>query len=98
MVIMNQRNNDKKHELKDLFTIDELINVAVSKFIKDDEVCFNSGLYMCTLCGLCTLNCPVSIPTNEILENIRKSAVDLGFYPKAHGKIKKKISKNDSPY
>ncbi|KZX11985.1 LUD domain-containing protein [Methanobrevibacter oralis] len=72
--------------------------VAVSKFIKDDEVCFNSGLYMCTLCGLCTLNCPVSIPTNEILENIRKSAVDLGFYPKAHGKIKKKISKNDSPY
>ena len=26
--------------------------VAMSKFIEDDETCFNSGLYMCTLCGL----------------------------------------------
>ena len=34
MVIMNQRNNDKKHELKDLFTIDELINESKRK---DDE-------------------------------------------------------------
>lgn len=31
MVIMNQRNNDKKHELKDLFTIDELINESKRK-------------------------------------------------------------------
>lgn len=72
--------------------------VAISKFIDDDETCFNSGLYMCTLCGLCTLNCPVSIPTNEILENMRKSSTNSGFYPKAHGKIKDNISKNDSPY
>ena len=72
--------------------------VAMSKFIEDDETCFNSGLYMCTLCGLCTLNCPVSIPTNEIIENMRKLSADVGFYPKAHGKIKENISKNDSPY
>ena len=72
--------------------------VAMSKFIKDDESCFNSGLYMCTLCGLCTLNCPLSIPTNEILENIRKLSAESGFYPKAHGKIKDNISKNDSPF
>ena len=72
--------------------------VAMSKFIGDDESCFNSGLYMCTLCGLCTLNCPVRIPTNEILENMRKLSVDVGFYPKAHGVIKDNVSKNDSPY
>ena len=72
--------------------------VAMSKFIEDDETCFNSGLYMCTLCGLCTLNCPVAIPTNEIIENMRKLSADVGFYPKAHGKIKENISKNDSPY
>lgn len=72
--------------------------VAMSKFIEDDETCFNSGLYMCTLCGLCTLNCPVSIPTNEIIENMRKLSTDVGFYPKAHGKIKENISKNDSPF
>ena len=72
--------------------------VAMSKFIEDDETCFNSGLYMCTLCGLCTLNCPLSIPTNEILENMRKLSTDVGFYPKAHGKIKDNISKNNSPF
>lgn len=72
--------------------------VAMSKFIEDDETCFNSGLYMCTLCGLCTLNCPLSIPTNDILENMRKLSTDAGFYPKAHGKIRDNVSKNDSPY
>ncbi|WP_458454297.1 LUD domain-containing protein [Methanobrevibacter sp.] len=72
--------------------------VAMSKFIQDDKACFESGLYMCTLCGLCTLNCPVSIPTNEILENMRKLSAEVGFYPKAHGKIKDNVSKNNSPY
>ena len=72
--------------------------VAMSKFIEDDETCFNSGLYMCTLCGLCTLNCPVAIPTNEIIENMRKMSADAGFYPKAHGIIKDNVSRNDSPY
>ena len=72
--------------------------VAMSKFIEDDEICFNSGLYMCTLCGLCTLNCPLSIPTNEILENMRKLSADVGFYPKAHGKIRDNVCENDSPY
>ena len=72
--------------------------VAMSKFIEDDEACFNSGLYMCTLCGLCTLNCPVAIPTNEIIENMRKLSSEVGFYPKAHGIIKDNISRNNSPY
>ncbi|MCI6994359.1 MAG: LUD domain-containing protein [Methanobrevibacter sp.] len=72
--------------------------VAMSKFIEDDETCYNSGLYMCTLCGLCTLNCPVEIPTNEIIENMRKLSTDVGFYPKAHGIIKDNVSNKDSPY
>jgi len=72
--------------------------VAMSKFIEDDETCYNSGLYMCTLCGLCTLNCPVAIPTNEILENMRKLSAEVGFYPKAHGVIKENLSKKNSPF
>lgn len=72
--------------------------VAMSKFIEDDETCFNSGLYMCTLCGLCTLNCPVAIPTNEIIENMRKQSTEVGFYPKAHEKIKDNVSKKGSPF
>lgn len=72
--------------------------VAMSKFIEDDETCFNSGLYMCTLCGLCTLNCPLAIPTNEILENMRKLSTDVGFYPKAHRIIKDNVRDRNSPY
>ena len=72
--------------------------VAMSKFIEDDETCYESGLYMCTLCGLCTLNCPVAIPTNEIIENMRKLSSQVGFYPKIHGKIRDNVRKNDSPY
>ena len=72
--------------------------VAMSKFIEDDETCFDSGLYLCTLCGLCTLNCPLAIPTNEIIENMRKLSADAGFYPKAHYNIKENVSKRDSPY
>lgn len=53
---------------------------------------------MCTLCGLCTLNCPVSIPTNEIIENMRRLSADVGFYPKAHGIIKNNVSNKNSPY
>ena len=72
--------------------------VAMSKFIEDEETCYNSGLYMCTLCGLCTLNCPLAIPTNEIIEHMRRFSADVGYYPKAHGVIKDNVSKNDSPY
>ncbi|MDO5849370.1 MAG: LUD domain-containing protein [Methanobrevibacter sp.] len=72
--------------------------VAMSKFIEDEEICYSSGLYMCTLCGMCTLNCPVSIETNEIIEMLRKESQSKGFYPKAHGVISKNISNNDSPY
>ena len=72
--------------------------VAMSRFLEDEETCYNSGLYMCTLCGLCTLNCPVAIPTNEIIENMRKLSADVGFFPKVHGRIRDNVSENDSPY
>ncbi|WP_299524266.1 LUD domain-containing protein [uncultured Methanobrevibacter sp.] len=69
--------------------------VAMSKFIENDKKCFESGLYMCTLCGLCTINCPVAIPTNEIIENIRKDSL---FHLKTHEKISKSVLEKDSPY
>ena len=72
--------------------------VAMSKFIENNQKCFESGLYMCTLCGLCTVNCPVSIPTNEIIEKMRKSSKVEGFYPEVHGKISKSVVEKDSPY
>ena len=72
--------------------------VAMSRFIEDDETCFNSGLFMCTLCGRCTLNCPVSIPINEILEDMRNLSVRNGFYPKENNVLKENINKRNSPF
>lgn len=72
--------------------------VAMSKFIKNEKTSFDSGLYMCTLCGLCTLECPVSTPTSELVEKLRINSQKAGFYPKAHGVIKKNIKSSGSPF
>lgn len=72
--------------------------VAMSKFIKDEKTSFDSGLYMCTLCGLCTLECPVSTPTFEIVEKLRLNSQKAGFYPKAHENIKKNIKSAGNPF
>ncbi|GAB6056309.1 lactate utilization protein B [Methanobacterium movens] len=72
--------------------------VAMSRFLQDEETSISSGLYMCTLCGLCTLECPVNTPTNEIMEKIRKESKNTGFSPKEHLKIFKSIKKKGSPF
>ncbi len=72
--------------------------VAMSKFIRDEKTSFDSGLYMCTLCGLCTLECPVSTPTFEIVEKLRLNSQKAGFYPKAHDNIKKNIKSSGNPF
>jgi L-lactate dehydrogenase complex protein LldG len=71
--------------------------VAISRFIKDINTSYDSGLYKCTLCGLCTQNCPVDISINEFLEEIRKTH-EKGTSPKIHEEIKDKIKKDGSPY
>jgi len=72
--------------------------VAMSNFIKDVETSFDSGLYKCALCGFCTVNCPVAIQTDNIIEKIREDSQNKGFYPKAHEKIKENIKNKGSPY
>ena len=72
--------------------------IAIASFIKDEEVAYKSGLFMCTLCGLCTINCPVAMPTNELIEKIRSNSQKQGFYPRAHGNIRDNIRKKGSPY
>jgi len=51
--------------------------------------------YINVLCVVCTINCPVSIPTNDIIEKMRKSSQ---LRPKAHEKISKSVIEKDSPY
>ena len=72
--------------------------VAMSRYLKDNQVSVDSGLYMCTLCGLCTENCPVLTPTSEIIENLRNETQKEGLSREPHKKIRDNIKDKGSPY
>lgn len=72
--------------------------IVLSHFIDSDEVCYDSGLYKCTLCGLCTVECPVEMPINEMLEDLRRESVKKSIYPDKHGEIKNNLKKSRSPF
>ena len=72
--------------------------VILSQFIKDSKTCFDSGLFKCTLCGLCTFECPVSIKTNKMMEELREESVKSGICPDQHHETTEKIKKQGSPF
>jgi iron-sulfur cluster protein len=72
--------------------------VVLSNYLHDEAVCFDSGLYKCTLCGLCTVECPVEIPINSMLEDLRKGSVKKGIYPEKHGEIRNNLRTRRSPF
>ena len=72
--------------------------VVLSSFIDGNEACFDSGLFTCTLCGLCTDKCPVGIKTNTLIKSLRNDSVDLNIIIDEHKSIKDRIKKNGSPF
>ncbi|AXV39023.1 LUD domain-containing protein [Methanobacterium sp. BAmetb5] len=72
--------------------------VVLSHYIHDNDICFDSGLFKCTLCGQCTVECPMEIPVNLMLEELRIKSVKEEIYPEKHGKIKNNLKKRRSPF
>ena len=72
--------------------------VVLSSFIDGIESCFDSGLFKCTLCGLCTVKCPVGIKTNDLMKSLRNDSIDLNIDIEEHKSIKDRIKKNGSPF
>ncbi len=72
--------------------------IALAKYLKDNKVSVDSGLYMCTLCGNCTENCPVATPTYRMLEKLRNSSQKDNLSRNQHKKIRDNIKDNGSPY
>ena len=72
--------------------------VAMSKYLRDNQVSVDSGLYMCTLCGMCTDNCPVLTPTYEIIEDLRNTTQKDGLSRDQHKRIRDNIRDNGTPY
>ena len=69
--------------------------VVLSSFIEGKESCFDSGLYTCTLCGLCTLECPVGVRTSHLIKELRN---DSDIICSEHEIIKERIKKKGSPF
>jgi iron-sulfur cluster protein len=72
--------------------------VVLSSFIDGNQSCFDSGLFTCTLCGLCTNKCPVGIKTNNLIKNLRNDSVYLNIIIDEHKSIKDRIKKKGSPF
>ncbi|WP_461462572.1 LUD domain-containing protein [Methanobrevibacter sp.] len=69
--------------------------IAMSRFLNENESKDDEKLFMCTLCGMCTFNCPVRTPTNEVIENLRCIG---DYHMNVHEKIKDNINSKGSPY
>ena len=72
--------------------------VVLSSIIEDNKACFDSGLFTCTLCGLCTVECPMGIKTNQLINKLRNKSVKSHLVCGEHEIIKDKIKKKGSPF
>jgi L-lactate utilization protein LutB len=72
--------------------------VVFSRFLKDKKICSQSGLYTCTLCGHCTIDCPLEIPINHLIEELRRESVESGICREEHRKIADRIKDGGSPF
>ena len=72
--------------------------VVLSSFIDDEQTCKDSGLYLCTMCGQCTYECPVGVKTSELIKKLRDDAVIMGLACEEHKIIKDNIKKKGSPF
>lgn len=72
--------------------------VVLSSFIDDEKTCTDSGLYLCTMCGQCTYECPVGVKTSELIKKLRNDAVIMGLACDEHRIIRENIKKKGSPF
>ena len=72
--------------------------VVLSSFIEGKESCFDSGLFTCTLCGLCTIECPVGVRTSHLIKNLRNDSIKLDLFRDEHEIIKENIKKYGTPF
>ncbi|RLI67199.1 hypothetical protein DRO91_10530 [Candidatus Heimdallarchaeota archaeon] len=53
-------------------------------------------MFLCTLCGACTQNCPYNIDLE--IEKMREKIAEEGNDPEANKRLIKRIRKNGNPY
>ncbi|MEM2900201.1 MAG: LUD domain-containing protein, partial [Thermoplasmata archaeon] len=71
---------------------------AVKASLISDKKSAESGLYACTLCGACTVNCPSKIGTYELVRKTRKRCAKNGIMHPAHRAMVKLIEEKGNIY
>jgi len=52
---------------------------------------FSEMVYRCTLCGECSISCPVSIDAKNLWLALRETLAEMGHYPKAAERLKANV-------
>ena len=62
------------------------------------EDAIKMGLFVCSLCGRCEINCPSNINMPDMILKIRQEAIKKGLVMKSHQNISDSILKYDNPF
>jgi Fe-S oxidoreductase len=52
---------------------------------------FSEMVYRCTLCGECSVSCPVSIDAKQLWTALRETLVEMGHFPEAAKRMKTNV-------
>ncbi|MEM7821435.1 MAG: LUD domain-containing protein [Candidatus Aenigmatarchaeota archaeon] len=74
------------------------IGIAKTAFINDLKIAFERGLYCCTTCEACKINCPLDINVAEIVRNVREASVRMGMETETNKKMIKNIREYGNPF
>ncbi|MEM5834664.1 MAG: LUD domain-containing protein [Candidatus Aenigmatarchaeota archaeon] len=74
------------------------IGVAKTAFINDLKKAFDKGLYYCTTCESCKVNCPLEIDVAEIIRKLREISVSEKIETEGNKKMVENIRKYGNPF
>ncbi|MEM5883036.1 MAG: LUD domain-containing protein [Candidatus Aenigmatarchaeota archaeon] len=74
------------------------IGVAKTAFINDLKKAFERGLYYCTTCESCKLNCPLEIDVAEIVRKLREISVNEKIETEGNKKMIENIREYGNPF
>ncbi len=74
------------------------IGIAKTAFINDLKKAFERGLYYCTTCRSCKVNCPLEIDTAEIIKKLREISVNEKIETESNKKMIENIREYGNPF
>ena len=72
--------------------------VGLTVFQEGIETAFDRGLYFCTTCMNCKVNCPLDIDIPNIMRKLRKKAVESGFETSVNEKMMENVRTLGNPF